>query len=330
MNSRFTKALIILTGSMGDIIRFLHARKLVECEADLSLLVNEKWAELQALTEAIKFVPVKDSVVDYIRKLFILRKQNFDIVWDAQRLFKSGLLARLLGDIRCGFHPQDAKEFSSYFNNCFLSKWGPSETKVDKYIEFFSFISSKQADRPPWISIHDSSVLAVSLGGSWQSKKFPIYFSETLNSVIKTFEVKKVFLLGGKDVLDLSTAFAAALQKITMVENLCGKLNLSELIDFTKNFHSGFGIGGDTGLAHLFAFFGKPYISIFGPSSKQKNAPFGLEHLAIQSTEYCSPCEKKSCVRGIPFCLSADLTERVVNVIRQNFRNQKNDENFRS
>jgi len=313
---------------MGDIIRFLHAQRLVECDADLTLLVNQKWAELQALTKTIKFLPVKHSILDYIRKFLILRKQNFDIVWDAQRLLKSGILARFLGEIRCGFHPQDAKEFSSYFNNCFLSKWGPSETKIDKYIQFFSFISSKQAAKPPLISIQDSSVLAVSLGGSWQSKKFPLYFSETLNYVIKTFDIKQVSLLGGKDVLDLSEAFATALKKITMVENLCGKFSLSELIDFTKNFSSGFGIGGDTGLAHLFAFFEKPYISIFGPSSKQKNPPFGLEHFAIQSVEYCSPCEKKSCARSIPFCLSVDLTDKVVAVIRQNFQNQKNDENF--
>ncbi len=153
MNSRSIKVLVILTGSMGDIIRFLHAQRLVECEADLTLLVNEKWAELQALTKTIKFLPVKHSILDYIRKLLVLRKQNFDIVWDAQRLLKSGILGRFLGEIRCGFHPQDAKEFSSYFNNCFLSKWGPSETKIDKYIQFFSFISSKQVAKLPLISI---------------------------------------------------------------------------------------------------------------------------------------------------------------------------------
>jgi hypothetical protein len=62
------------------------------------------------------------------------------------------------------FIPKTLKNFPHTLTTVFYRKWGPSETKIDKYMQFFSFISSKQAAKPPLISIQDSSVLAVSLG----------------------------------------------------------------------------------------------------------------------------------------------------------------------
>ncbi len=55
-------------------------------------------------------------------------------------------------------------------------------------------------------------------------------------------------------------------------------------------------VGGDTGPMHLAAAVGAPIVSIFGPTSSDRNGPFRREDIVIERRLPCRPCyEREKC-----------------------------------
>ncbi len=312
--SHSTSYLIVLTGSMGDCIKCAHALTFFNLQNQkIWWLINEKWIELSMLTDNIKFITVKNNIFSYIKEL--LRTQKFEVIIDLQRILKSGIISFLKGKTRIGFHKQDSKEFNYIFNNTFVTPWSKSETKLDKYIQMFKLAGLKLNNQIKTEKIEfKTSQAAVILGGSWASKKLSPQSLNYLMGFCFKSGAESVFLLGGLDCINLANFISKKDYPTKKVINLVG-IPLKETINFVRNF-DGFGVGGDTGLAHLFAFFHKPYFTIFGPSCPNKNTPYGLRDYIVTPNLTCSPCEKKKCFFGTNFCLtqaSKKLLEKSLN-----------------
>ena len=74
---------------------------------------------------------------------------------------------------------------------------------------------------------------------------------------------------------------------------MVGKTSLLELVAVLKA--ATVGVGPDSGPGHLAAAGGTPYVSLFGPTAPARTAPYGSEHLVVQSGVSCAPCYKKRC-----------------------------------
>ena len=55
-------------------------------------------------------------------------------------------------------------------------------------------------------------------------------------------------------------------------------------------------VGGDTGPMHFAAAAGTPIVSIFGPTSSDRNGPFRREDIVVERRLACRPCyERDKC-----------------------------------
>jgi ADP-heptose:LPS heptosyltransferase len=55
-------------------------------------------------------------------------------------------------------------------------------------------------------------------------------------------------------------------------------------------------VGGDTGPMHFAAAVGTPIVSIFGPTSSDRNGPFRREDVVVELRLSCRPCyERDQC-----------------------------------
>ncbi|MCS6894473.1 MAG: hypothetical protein NZO16_07925, partial [Deltaproteobacteria bacterium] len=253
----------ILLGSMGDCIRLAHCLKFFAfTNSDITWLISSKWRAIRLLAPQIEFIEVNSFRA--LSKVFF---RKFDIVVDFQRILKSGLISFISSKIRLGFHPRDTKELNHLFNNIYITPWLENQTKFEKYLELLVLAGLEQQSFQTTIEpLVDKSQAVVSLGGSWKSKRFPKDALTRILNALTKLGVIHIFLLGGFDAKDDAEYLLASSKKFGLrVNNLVG-IPLEETISFVKSYTPGYALGTDTGLAHLFAYFGKPYWTIFGPS----------------------------------------------------------------
>jgi ADP-heptose:LPS heptosyltransferase len=94
----------------------------------------------------------------------------------------------------------------------------------------------------------------------------------------------------------LQTSSAAKLyEKVDSrdIINLVGETSIPELVAVLKAAEAG--VGPDSGPGHLAAAVGTPYVTLFGPTSPTREAPYKCEHLVVQSGISCVSCHKKKC-----------------------------------
>lgn len=81
--------------------------------------------------------------------------------------------------------------------------------------------------------------------------------------------VRKLVEASGKDIIQIPTT----LEELVA---LCEKARLF--------------VGGDTGPMHFAEAVGTPVVSVFGPSSSDRNGPFRREDIVVERRLPCRPC----------------------------------------
>ena len=305
--------LIILMGSLGDVVRGLclvsHIKNNLP-ESRVTWLIEPKWAEL------VSFHPQIDKVILFDRPRGIpavwnlykdLAQDHFDITLDLQRHFKSGFFSLLSRTKRrVGFNRRNAKEFNWLFNNEQIDYFSDELPKLRHYLEFtkymglsepsslefgFSSLDSKSV-APSIVAELKGSFIAVVMGSSWESKDwFPDEYYRLVKNILSSGK-SKVVLLGDHSVSANAITLSEKISTSGLI-NLVGKTSLLELVAVLKR--AAVAVGPDSGAGHLAAAVGTPYVSLFGPTSPRRTAPYGSEHLVVQSKASCAPCYKKKC-----------------------------------
>lgn len=307
-----TAVLIILTGSLGDVTRGLSLVKPLKTHwphRPLVWLVEAKWAGLLQLNPQIdELVIFKRSVKpsDLASLKAELRRFNFHTSLDLQRIFKSGVLTRLAGaKLKLGFNRKNSKEFNWLFNNRHIPYYPDTLPKLEHYLKFLDFLGvpyPAQPDfgldgalmarmLPPEIAGLNAPYAVLAAGSSWPSKDWHARgYRELAQYLYATYGLNSV-VTGDKSQTAIAREIIA--QNPAYITDLTGRTNLPQLAAVLSG--ARVAIGPDSGAGHIAAAVQTPYISLFGPTSPVRTAPYGYEHLVVQLNLPCAPCYKKNC-----------------------------------
>jgi len=295
-------------------------------ESRITWLVEPKWIEL------VKLHPRIDKVLVFNRPKGILAiwdlyktlgQEHFDIALDLQRHFKSGFFSWLSGaKRRVGFNRRNAKEGNWLFNNERIVCFSDELPKLRHYLKFTEYLGLPVANSLDFgldsldlrtnTSFSHSSVkdplIAVVMGSSWESKD---WFFEGYYGLLKDLlysEKMQIVLLGDGSQVTSALQLVRKLRAPGLI-NLVGQTSLSELAAVLK--WAAVAVGPDSGPSHVAAAVGTPYVSLFGPTSPMRTAPYGSENLVVQACVDCAPCYKKQCPGLDRICMRKISVEQV-------------------
>ena len=322
--------LIILMGSLGDVARGLGLISHIKAQrpqSRITWLVEPNCADLVGLHPQIDNIIIFKrawsaiAVWDLVQQL---RKEHFDITLDLQRHLKSGFFSLLSnGTRRIGFHRKNAKEFNWIFNNEHIGYFSEKLPKLQHYFKFLGHLGFREPanvdfglsqfqDRqhlPNGLSESRHPLVAVLLGSRWESKNWLVDgYLQLLQRIMATTDLR-VALIGDRSQ-------AASAQKISEnvktreIINLVGKTSLVELTAVLK--FAAAAIGPDSGPGHLAAAVGTPYVALFGPTSPERTAPYGSEHLVVQANLNCIPCYKRQCPEQTKQCMHSISADEIM------------------
>ena len=326
--------LIVLMGSLGDVTRGLGiVAHLKACcpECRITWLIEPKCADLVGLHSGIDHIIVFKRAWSF-KALWDLYQQlrqcHFDITLDLQRHFKSGFFSMLSqGKQRIGFHRKDSKELNWLFNNAHIKYYNNELSKLDHYFKFTQYLGLDDPTRvnfgisnwdapkhlPHVLMDLDDPLISIVLGSSWESKNWHtrgyIHLIEQIlaneGSGLKneaaalaneapglTGEAWRVAMIGDATQTTVAGEISDHIKNNALID-LVGRTSLLELAAVLKC--SAAVVGPDSGPGHLAAAMGTPYISLFGPTSPVRTAPYGFEHLVVQTQLDCIPCYQKQC-----------------------------------
>lgn len=323
--------LIILMGSLGDVVRGLclvsHIKNhLPGCR--LTWLVEPKWSELVNLHPRIDKVLVFNrprNILGVWELYRNLAREHFDIALDLQRHFKSGFFSLLSGaNRRIGFHRQNAKEFNWLFNKEHIDPIR-NELELPKWRHYLKFTEYLGLPEPSVLDFGISSIetsaglpevvaqleepfIAVVMGSSWESKDW--FFESYLGLVNDILDAERipVVLLGDHSKKKAAATLCDKIGPGKLI-NLVGKTSLLEVVAVLKA--AAAGVGPDSGPGHISAAVGTPYVTLFGPTSPTRAAPYKCEHLVVQSELDCVSCYQKKCPDLDRKCLRLVTVEKV-------------------
>lgn len=325
-------------GSIGDLVRGMSLVSHIKTYLPQSIIT---WLAEPVCAQLVQFHPLIDKVIIFNRPKNILgllslyrelSAGDFDISLDLQRHFKSGFFSFLSrAERRIGVHRQNAKEFNWIFNTEHIGYFNNEIPKINHYFEFTKYLGfpdpvgldfgfSRLDLKILSPKLHDTirkPIVGVVMGSSWESKDWFFEGYYRLVKDILTGRKMNVVLLGDSS----KSAMAKALcEKIRLFEpafglkagltNLVGKTSLIELIAILKEASAG--VGPDSGPGHLAAAVGTPFVSLFGPTSPKRVAPYGNEHLVVQANVSCAPCNRKQCPGSENRCMREISVETIL------------------
>lgn len=313
--------LILLMGSLGDVVRGLYLVPQIKRtlhRSRITWLIEPKWIEV------VKLQPMIDKIIIFDRPKGVpavwglykdLAQEHFDITLDLQRHLKSGVFSFLSGARRrIGFHRHNAKEFNWLFNNEHIGEFSDDLPKLRHYLKFAEYMGLPRpnalksglneidfsANMPSIIAEIDDPLFAVVMGSAWESKDWLFEGYLRLVQTILSSRRGKVVLLGDRSKADSAIRLSGALGPPGPI-NLVGQTSLLELAAVLKR--ATVAVGPDSGPGHLAAAVGTPYVSIFGPTSPVRTAPYGCEHLVVDAGVECAPCYRKTCPGRDNICM---------------------------
>lgn len=341
--------LIILMGSLGDVTRGLClVSRLKHCFPDCTVtwLIEPKCREIVSAHPMIDHVWVfnrtdwKRGLKDILNRL---RNSRFDCVLDLQRHFKSGLFSFFSGArYRLGFHPKNTKEGNWVFNNTYIPYVNEFYPKIFHYLKFTEFLGCQKSDTPSQararlqsqgldfgfsgdslssfvpdvLSEIKAPLIAIILGSTWVTKEW--FFEKYLELIRELLEMRPLHMV----MVDTMAKYPMASELANRINsprliNLVGRTSILELAAVLKRATAA--VGPDCGSAHIAAAVGTPYVTLFGPTSPQRTASYGSEHLVVSKNLDCAPCYKRKCPRRDVLCMRAiqvkDVKQKILEAL---------------
>lgn len=298
--------LIIRMSSAGDVIHGLpvvRALKKARPDAEIAWLVEDRFADL------LKGNPDLDEILILPRRawrewsfakrtgtvwklLQKIRRNWYQTTLDLQCLSKSALAAWFSGaPRRVGFASPDGREISTLLNNTLVS---PSVTHVvERNLALLDPLGIT-ADRaefpaPPPPNervtqfLGDSNLtpgdfVIINPGAGWPAKRWPLERFGNLAKELSQLTDKQVVITWGGDAeKKMALEIVASSPKNCMIAPETDLLELGSLLAQARLF-----IGCDTGPLHLAAAAGVKCIGLFGPTSGERNGPYGEGNTVLQ------------------------------------------------
>lgn len=316
------RILIIKTSSLGDVIHTLPA--LTDAMQAIPGLVAD-WVVEEAFAEIPAWHPAVDQVIPVaVRRwrrnwwqalrageLAAFRRQlrlhDYDLVIDAQGLFKSAVMTRMARGPGAGLDRHSIKEpIASRFYQRTVAV-PRAEHAVQRVRQLFAQLLSYVYD-PQRIDygLTGARLLAHSNAGqtpalmflhgtTWDSKHWPEAYWRELACLAA--EAGYTIQLPWGNLLEQERArrIAEGIASAQVLE----RMSLGELADVMRTCQGVVAV--DTGLGHLAAALNRPTVSIYGATNPFLSGTFGYHQLQLKAALPCAPCLRRQCqYRGEP------------------------------
>lgn len=311
------RILIIKMSSMGDIIHTLPAiTDLAKAypQARIDWVVEEGFVELARDHYAIeKVIPIalrrwrRNLNIKTLKdiKIFFsdLRQYPYDYVIDAQGLFKSVILTRLVGynkSTKAQNHGYDQNSIRGkhiawmYDQQHSVDKKQHAIYKIKKlFAQIFHYAYSPVIDygliTQTSILQNKEPYLVFLHCTTWDSKKWPIKYWQELVKLANNSGYKVVLTSGNQEELEQASQILNGAANAVALEP--GRITaLLKLIADSSGV-----VCVDTGLGHLAAALNIPGVGIFGATDSELTGILSHKIKNLQSQYSCSPCLSKKC-----------------------------------
>ena len=318
MKNHLNRFLIVKFGSLGDIVHCLPSVAQLRAafpNAEIDWLIERKnkiAVEMSGLD--VKLIPIDTyqwrnspgigSAKEIGEFVWALRTDGYDCAIDFQGLLKSAFFAYLSGaPIRIGWERDFLRESVSRIFYTEVVK--PKRIHIiDQQMELLRPIGIE----PDWyteVPLRASEAarksvenklkgvkdyVVINPGGNWVTK---CWHPERYGELAGTAHARRTARCGhlgtGRGRHGSDHAPEAGGSGIHQVAT-----NLEELVALCEK--ARLFVGGDTGPMHFAAAVGTPIVSIFGPTSSDRNGPFRREDIVVERRLPCRPCyERDKC-----------------------------------
>lgn len=316
------KIAIVKLSALGDIVHAAIVLQFIKkhCpNTHITWLVDARFASLlkdHPLIDELVILPLKESFKKSYKIIKTLGK--FDKVIDLQGLFKSAVVAKLLGKEIYGFSRESVKEkiaarlyrhkFKIDYNENIIVR----NLSLVGYALNFNFDRDEILKKSPCFEIckkikNESGKKRV-LIAAFASEESKIY--DKFKDVIRLLEGCEIYLCYGSES---EKARAEAIISGTFAK-LLEKLSIKDMIDFIAS--CDLVIGNDSGLTHLAWAVNRPSITLFGNRPSHRNAYVTDKNLVVdmgKEIDARSIDKNDFCIREIYPETIANFAKRLLN-----------------
>lgn len=286
-NKNQLKIAIVKLSALGDIVHAAIVLQFIKKHypnAHITWLVDARFASLlkdHPLIDELVILPLKQSFKQSYKILKTLGK--FDKVIDLQGLFKSAVVAKLLGKEIYGFSRESVKEkiaarlyrhkFKIDYNKNIIIR----NLALVAFALNFSFEASEILEKVPCFEAseiykNESGKKRV-LIAAFASEESKIY--NKFKDVIRLLDGCEIYLCYGSESEKVKAEAIISGTSAKLLE----KLNIKEMISFIASCN--LVIGNDSGLTHLAWAINRPSITLFGNRPSHRNAYITDKNLVI-------------------------------------------------
>lgn len=312
------RILIIKLSSLGDIV---HALPAVHClkkglNAAIDWVVHPAYADLVRCVPDVSRVltfPRRAGPFEYARQIKALRADQYDLILDLQGILKSALVGRLArGATRVG--PSFHREGSILFYSAVAGARNKDRHAVEENLDFVRFLdvpvlpAEFPIEIPLQLLSESSPRVALLPFTRWSSKTWPLMSFARLGRELQESRNASIFIMGAE--ADRPQGQALEKELSGRVVNLAGKTALPRLAAVLREMD--LVISNDSGAMHLAAAFGRPVLTLYGPTSPVRTGPYGSRHRVLKGKLLCQPCFSRRCRFGDNSCMQTITPEAVI------------------
>ncbi len=281
------KIAIVKLSALGDIVHAMVALQFIKKRIpnlQVDWLVEQRFAELLRENPDINQIHAvnikalkqnKKNVFKEVAKIRQLRKNQYDLVIDAQGLIKSAMTARLISSRTSGFDKNSIREkaASSFYHKTIQSAY--DSNTIDRNAKVigaslnvditpedilnkqpFLFYRQSQSELQNYLNPKLKNILFV-IGSTWESRNYP---KEKYLNVIQGLDANCLILWGNMQEKQTAAWIADKAENTTILP----KIDLNQLKYLIA--HINLVIGNDTGPTHMAWGLNIPSITLFGPT----------------------------------------------------------------
>lgn len=321
-NKNQLKIAIVKLSALGDIVHAAIVLQFIKKHypnAHITWLVDARFASLlkdHPLIDELVVLPLKQSFKQSYKILKTLGK--FDKVIDLQGLFKSAVVAKIIGKQTYGFSRESVKEkiaarlyrhkFKIDYNENIIVR----NLSLVGYALNFSFEASEILEKVPCFEAskiykNESGKKRV-LIAAFASEESKIY--NKFKDVIRLLEGCEIYLCYGSESEKVRAEAIISGTSAKLLE----KLSIKEMISFIAS--CDLIIGNDSGLTHLAWAMNRPSITLFGNRPSHRNAYITDKNLVIdmgKQIDARSIDKNDFCIREIFPETIANFAKRLLN-----------------
>ena len=321
-NKNQPKIAIVKLSALGDIVHAAIVLQFIKkhyLNAHITWLVDARFASLlkdHPLIDELVVLPLKQSFKQSYKILKTLGK--FDKVIDLQGLFKSAVVAKIIGKQTYGFSRESVKEKIAARLYRYKFKIDYNENIIIRNLALvafalnFSFEASEILEKVPCFEAseiykNESGKKRV-LIAAFASEESKIY--NKFKDVIRLLDGCEIYLCYGSESEKVRAEAIISGTKAKLLE----KLSIKEMISFIAS--CDLVIGNDSGLTHLAWAMNRPSITLFGNRPSHRNAYITDKNLVIdmgKQIDARSIDKNDFCIREIFPETVANFAKRLLN-----------------